>query len=410
MTIIEFYDKTAIENIAGAMICRPEQVILIGNNKKQMKKSCETYQRILRNNGITTDLKYAVIERDSLSGIVDGLDKLVSGLNECIFDITGGDDLYLVAVGVLMERYKGRVDCHRFNFDSETIVDCDADGDVAVAKSFNISVDDSIAIYGGELVLDAEVGLSTYDWSFDGEFLADVDKLWSICRDDPGGWNSQIAIISRIYDEYCEEGSLHISYDVDRVNREFGKGQRPCYVKEQLLEDLQSYGLIKSLYLGERISFEFKNEQVKRCLTVSGQVLELLIARRLLGISTEQRQPLYNDVRVGAVIRWNDDSVNDGMSIVNEIDVIAMKGAIPVFISCKNGNVTVDELYKLSTVAERFGGTYAKKVLVTSNLARSNSNSAYFKARMEEMGIVHIDNLYGASKHELERVLANVWK
>ena len=78
MTIIEFYDKTAIENIAGAMICRPEQVILIGNSKKQMKKSCETYQRILRNNGITTDLKYAVIERDSLSGIVDGLDKLVS--------------------------------------------------------------------------------------------------------------------------------------------------------------------------------------------------------------------------------------------------------------------------------------------------------------------------------------------
>ena len=40
----------------------------------------------------------------------------------------------------------------------------------------------------------------------------------------------------------------------------------------------------------------------------------------------------------------------------NEIDVMLMRGVVPVFVSCKNGAVKMDELYKLDTVAQRFGG------------------------------------------------------
>ena len=52
----------------------------------------------------------------------------------------------------------------------------------------------------------------------------------------------------------------------------------------------------------------------------------------------------------------------------NEIDVLLMHGATPLFISCKNGDVKMEELYKLHTVATRFGGPYARKMLIASDM------------------------------------------
>ena len=52
MTVIEFFDKNSIENIAGAMLCRPDRVVLVGDNKRRMTKSCGIYQNVLKENGI----------------------------------------------------------------------------------------------------------------------------------------------------------------------------------------------------------------------------------------------------------------------------------------------------------------------------------------------------------------------
>ena len=60
----------------------------------------------------------------------------------------------------------------------------------------------------------------------------------------------------------------------------------------------------------------------------------------------------------------------------NEIDVLLMHGATPLFVSCKNGDVKTEELYKLHTVATRFGGPYAKKMLVVSDLEQKDAASA----------------------------------
>ena len=410
MTVIEFYDKNAIENIAGAMLCRPERVVLVGDNENKMAKSCRIYQNILQNNGINTELYYSVIDKTSLSNIVECLEEIVAQIDDIVFDLTGGDELYLVAVGIIMERYGERIQSHRFNFANDTLNDCDADGKVISVKTFDISAVDNIAIYGGELVVNKEAANHTYDWQLDDEFADDVEKMWSICKQNPGNWNAQIGIIGKICDEYSNQDSLTVSYNPLRVNQELGEGKRWYWVKEWLLNDLQSLGLIHSLNIGEKISFKFKNKKVKRCLTIAGQVLELFIAFRLRSILDGDKKPLYNDVRVGTVINWDDEDSKRGVNIINEIDVMAMKGVIPVFISCKNGILEVDELYKLNTVADRFGGKYAKRVLVTSNLLDSNTNVAHLNARMKEMGIIHIDNVYRASDYDLSMTLSSLWK
>ena len=90
----------------------------------------------------------------------------------------------------------------------------------------------------------------------------------------------------------------------------------------------------------------------------------------------------YNDVMNGVYIDWDGDISTDqnGYDTENEIDVIMMHGMVPVFVSCKNGYVDKDELYKLNAVATRFGGKYAKKVLVATSLVQKIWGSGWSKA------------------------------
>ena len=85
---------------------------------------------------------------------------------------------------------------------------------------------------------------------------------------------------------------------------------------------------------------------------------------------------------MSVTIDW--DGITYGVpNTKNEIDVMLMRDATPVFISCKNGNVSEEELYKLSEVADRFGGEFAKKVLVVTD----NDCKEGFVERAKDMDI-----------------------
>ena len=74
----------------------------------------------------------------------------------------------------------------------------------------------------------------------------------------------------------------------------------------------------------------------------------------------------------------------------NESDGVMMRGMVPVFISCKNGYIDREELYKLNVVANRFGGKYAKKVLFATSLDDSDY-SQFLRQRAKDMGIKVIE-------------------
>jgi hypothetical protein len=72
---------------------------------------------------------------------------------------------------------------------------------------------------------------------------------------------------------------------------------------------------------------------------------------------------------------------------LNEVDVLSLKGYVLTFISCKSGNMSGQQilhaLYELQTVADKFGGKYAKKILVTANPVGD-----IYMERAQEMGIL----------------------
>jgi hypothetical protein len=87
-----------------------------------------------------------------------------------------------------------------------------------------------------------------------------------------------------------------------------------------------------------------------------------------------------------------------------------MKGLVPVFISCKNGQYTSNELYKLRSVAERFGGEHAKKVLIATSMDPEHPSYLQFRQRAEDMKIRVIEDLTELSDREMEKRLRTIWK
>ena len=77
----------------------------------------------------------------------------------------------------------------------------------------------------------------------------------------------------------------------------------------------------------------------------------------------------------------------------NEIDVILTRGLVPLFISCKNGHIDDDELFKLHTVARRFGSRYARVMLIATELDQKGPKAdEAFEKRAKDMGIYLVTN------------------
>jgi hypothetical protein len=65
-----------------------------------------------------------------------------------------------------------------------------------------------------------------------------------------------------------------------------------------------------------------------------------------------------------------------------------MHDLTPLFVSCKNGHIGDEELYKLHTVAQRFGGPHAGKMLIATNLdQKSAAANSSFAQRAWDMDI-----------------------
>lgn len=409
MTVIEFYDRTSIENIFGVLLLKPERMILVGSDAALLKKCTRSYKNVLRLRGIPTEVSYICINKDYLKNTVNTLETIVKNDDRCIFDLTGGEELHHVAVGVLMERYGEKVECLRFNIINEAVIDCASKNCYSVHRPIDISVEEDILIYGGKMQKDKKLEHYTYPWSYTADFILDVQKMWDLCKSNPKLWNASIGTIGAIFEHIGLNNNLTLSFNEERARVLLLENKVNYSLTESFLQILSNKGLITSLSYDQKISFSFKNEQVMRCLTIAGQVLELIIAIRMMRLKDRHGAPLYNDVKVGVVMDWSLDDSDVMPETINEIDIMAMRGTIPIFVSCKNGFFDANELYKLNTVAEKFGDKYAKKVLIATGIKRMGIKGEYLISRMKDMNIKCIHNPGAISEKDLDAILGSLW-
>lgn len=280
----------------------------------------------------------------------------------------------------------------RYNINNGVVSDCDNDGIIHNIAAPEITVDEHIKLHGGAIRFESNNDNRTYKWDLNDDFIADVNKMWEICCKSPGLWNSQINVLefADILNEKDSE-ELCVSVSVSELI-ETMKREKVKYVSvNSLLRNLKQKHIINNYIFDDtQLTVTFKNIQTKKCLITAGVILELkvLISARLL--NDKNGNLFYSDTLSGVYIDWDGDFHNigdDNKDTENEIDVIIMKGLIPIFISCKNGRIDDDELYKLDTVASRFGGTYVKKVLISTYFSKKTDSMKYFRQRAKDMKI-----------------------
>ncbi len=412
MTYIEFFDKTAPENICASLASPPDRVVLVGDKGKVLREHARRYRDVFLTRGHDVQFLTKTLNRNDLGSILDALTELIGQYDDCIFDLTGGEELYLVAVGILFERYRDRgIRMHRFNIQRGTVIDCDQDGKI-IAEGIQpeLTVEENIRIYGGDIIYDSIRPGATCQWEMDGEFAGDILAMWDICRADPRDWNSQINMLSRAAELGSQEGDpLCAAVTVQELEDSMN---RRIFWSYPMMQALQEQGMLTQCALeGGWIRLSFKNKQVKRCLTKAGQILEMLIY--VLGLSVKDKDGTYTycDVMTGVCIDWDGKIHPEGKfyDTENEVDVILMHGIVPVFVSCKNGMVETEELYKLNTVAERFGGRYAKKILIATALESNGTFDDYFRQRAKDMDIQVVEGLQEMTGEELRDTIRNLW-
>ncbi|MBQ3403812.1 MAG: DUF1887 family protein [Oscillospiraceae bacterium] len=405
MTIIELFDSNPLENVISFIAFHSqgiERIVYLGE-PRQMRETKTGLERYLRSVEPDIETEYRKVDRYNLDNLTEALFDIVDefGPDKCIFDLTGGDDLVLFAMGMVYERFKDRgVRVHKFNVRSGTVAEHQFGGRETEAPAPMLTVEENILLHGGKVVTLEDRKDGTVSWDFSQDFVEDMEKMGAICRTDCGLWNTQLTMIDTLVHaesvaESCDP--LLLSMSVNEVKDILSRnGQR--YFSGKTFSRLFKAGLLTEYQGGDQMfTIRFKNEQVKTCLSAAGTILELMTcyhARQLVG--RRSGKPRYQDAMTGVRIDWDgeihqiDDAIVD---VENEIDVILMSGVIPVFVSCKNGLFNADELYKLNTVAERFGGKYAEKVLVYT----SARIKGHVLERAEEMGIQLIGRMHEAS-------------
>lgn len=411
MTAVEFFDRAPIENVISSLTTVPDKIIYIGD-RNIMKKSEGIIREFLTRRHLDIEVEFKNIKKNDINDIIAVLSNIVETEQDCVFDLTGGEDLVLVAMGIVFEKYAHKgVQMQRFNIRKAVVTDCDNDGNVLYSGVPEVTVAENIRIHGGVIRYEQDGDDRTYKWDLTEEFVADINKMWSICKVNPGLWNSQVDVLKEC-DKCAVVTDLHFSVNIPKL-REHLKNEDIKFVSVKgLLKALKQKKLLDSYEdNGDDISFTYKDAQVKKCLEKAGTILEMKILITAKSVKTDQGENLFSDSMSGVCIDWDGDfhtQDDEKKDTENEIDVILMNGLNPIFISCKNGRIYEDELYKLGTVTDRFGGSYARKVLIATYLGKKKDSLASFEQRARDMKIKVITGVHSMTDEQLAKEIKHL--
>ena len=411
MTYIEFFDDDAIENICSCLVSVPERVIMVGDDEAKMADHAKRYTEFFTSRKENVQFLCRTFDCTDLSDIVDKLKDLIEEYPDCSFDLTGGSDLLLVAIGIACRDTD--IHLHRFDLRENKLYDCDCDGRLISVDSLpELTVEELVALYGGRVMHSSDKP-SPYRWKWSPGFADDIEYMWEVCSRDVRGWNMLMSVLSFVDKQNLTGSSLTVTVSNSLINKFMEEHNCDPVKVKKAFEALQRIKIITNVYEhGSALRFSYKNEQIKSVLLKAGQELELKITMTALRAKDENGELIYNEVRNGVFINWDGSpkSVANGPNTKNEVDVVMTRGVTGVFVSCKNGNCSIDELYKLSIVAGQFGGKYAKKALVISSLYEESPFTENLLLRAKEMDIKVIVNPQSLSRAELNDVIGSLWQ
>ncbi len=376
-TLIELFDESQIENVVAALSFMPEKAVFVGYEDVMTSDRISDLESFLKLKGINISLEYNIVKRDDYEDILSTLSGIVDKNTDCALDLTGGKELVLTAMGEVAANRD--IPVFQFNITDGTFIrvkNCDS---IKNPSKVSMTISENVVLNGGAVSYGDE---GEYRWDLTDDFKADIETMWAISRRNSVKWNKQCSTFEDLekFGEFT--GGTFIKADLDSIKKP--------YFNPEIIDKLIKNGLIYNYKNnGHTVSFSCKNKQVKRCLFKAGNILELYTYMYLKEIEATDKT-FYDDIDVGVFVDWdgvfhNPDS--DKKDTKNEIDIFLMRDIVPVFVSCKNGGVKKEALYELNTVAQKFGGEYAKRYLLCTYINNDAESREFILQRAADMNI-----------------------
>ena len=349
-TLIEMYDERAIENILAADMFRPERIIYlcpkeIAQDRSRQDKLRAFFQR----RGWKPELVFIEISPFKADAIFRQL--FATGM----FAAQTG------APAFTYSRKKNRF----YNISGADFAD-------NLNCTLSYSVEEFFLMAGGTL-LPGRVNNAIL-----AKYLPDFDPFFECYLRFRRKWPDIVSYIQKISPaENRQKPPLSIQgkYTV--------KGERGSRnsANEEALRSLADIGFIRNLKIvsGESVAFRFRDATIRTWLRDVGSVLELYAYKACIDSG------IFNDVISSAVVRWDDSS-----QVSNEIDVMAARGVISLFLSCKTSEIQTEALNELAILRDRFGGKGAKAAIVSTE--RCNA-AARHRAAQLDIAVIDLEEL-----------------
>ena len=363
-TLIELYDENPIENVLGTEVFRPKETVLLCppevESRRALKESLEKYFRHRNCPVRITIVPVSLLDADK---VAKRIREVLASREDCAIDISGGTDAALFAAGLVGADTSVYTYSRKKNAFFEI-------RNAPFARNYpcNVSLDveSCFLMAGGTLLPGRE------DSSLLREKLAEIDALFSVFKIYRKEWRRQIGYIQQI--SSSEPGVL-----IADGPSELKADHSLFRAHEEMLKMLEEKNLIRDLQTDENhVHFSFPDETVRFWLRDIGAVLELKVFRNCLAAGC------FQDVVFSAVVNWEGGTTQRN-AVTNEIDVVAVRGIQPIFISCKTNEIRTEALNELAIIRDRFGGKGSRAMIVTS--ANATRSRAVMRMRAAELGI-----------------------
>lgn len=354
---------------------------------------------------VSTEIEFIKVKKYDYTNILDTLIYVVENNEEPVFDLTGGRELVLAAMGEVSARYN--IPLIQYNVYDGRLVRVKNTAEISEPIRPRLDINGSVMLNGGAVVKPEEDDTVR---NLTKGMKNDISKLWNICCENPQEWNRQTSTFSRLEMFTDENDKLRVTVNLSR----YTKSDAETLFNPRVIERLIRYGLLSDFSkMKNLVTYRYKNQDVKKCILKAGNILELYTYMVACDIREANMEDI-DDVDVSVCVDWDGEihkKYSNVADIRNEIDVMLMRRLIPVFISCKNGEVHKEALYELDTVAKHYGGSIAKKILVATYVDNDENSRNFIIKRAQEMGITVIDSTDKMSREKFyERLEAAVMR
>lgn len=353
-TLIELYDNEAIENILAPIAIHPERVIYLwdesvnglvdGNREGGIRRFLNSQKPVL-------SAIFYEIESSELKDIGKELEGILSRYEDCVIDFTGGSGILFFALSMYAKDHH----IPSFFIDFSTGKMVNLFGCERLTREFQIpslTSKELFRITGGSMY---RYGNFEDVWK-EEEFQDDIRKVWKLYFQDPDHWHNQMEYLEYANEQYGSSSSALTILAPATVNIH----NRVYQNNRKLLEEWKRIGILRYCYTeNDMIHIMFKNDAIKRCVTKMKSSLLLYL------YALAKSADFFDEVRISLMVD-SDEISRQYHNIASKIDLLLMKGIIPVFVKCTIDVPTRQDLEGLYMQARKFGGRLSKMLLVTT--------------------------------------------